>query len=166
MVSRQKKSVLHLSWACMMYMVCGQSMIWYSVMLQMTQWTRFCLHYIQHLIHTDGFRSYNRLLKVLLISIGSQSFIEIWRLITLCFISNLEHFGLSLWILARHNLLLLPKKYTLSEEQKTFYHIHQRHTAPDLIDGTNKPSCSSDMFSFGRIFKSCVFFSYSYCPAS
>lgn len=52
------------------------------------------------------------------------------------------------------------RKYTLSEEQKTFYRVHHRHIAPDIVDGVNKPSYSSDMFSFGHIFKSII----SYFP--
>ena len=46
------------------------------------------------------------------------------------------------------------RKYNLTEEQKEMYRTHHSHIAPELIDGSSKPSYSSDMFSFGRIFKS------------
>lgn len=48
------------------------------------------------------------------------------------------------------------RKYTLSEEQKSTYRTSHGHIAPDLIDGVNKPSCASDMYSYGRIFKTII----------
>ena len=45
------------------------------------------------------------------------------------------------------------KKYELSDTQKRYYRTYHRHIAPDLIDGINAPSPSSDMFSYGRLFK-------------
>lgn len=43
------------------------------------------------------------------------------------------------------------KKYLLTEEQKKEYRIMHKHIAPDLVDGTTRPSLSSDIYSYGRI---------------
>ena len=48
------------------------------------------------------------------------------------------------------------KKYSLTAEQKKEYRIKHKHIAPDLVDGITKPSPSSDIYSYGRIFKSIV----------
>lgn len=48
------------------------------------------------------------------------------------------------------------KQYSLTEEQKKEYRINHKHIAPDLVDGIAKPSPSSDIYSYGRIFKSVV----------
>ena len=56
------------------------------------------------------------------------------------------------------------QKYRLSEEQKQMYRAHHSHIAPDLIDGSSKPSYCSDMFSFGHVMKSVV--CYFPLPAS
>lgn len=50
-------------------------------------------------------------------------------------------------------------KYKLTELQKKQYREHHRHIAPDLIDGVTAPSSLSDMYSFGRIFKSVIQYS-------
>lgn len=47
-------------------------------------------------------------------------------------------------------------KYNLTEIEKQQYREQHKHIAPDLIDGISVPSSSSDMFSFGRIFKSII----------
>ena len=47
-------------------------------------------------------------------------------------------------------------KYKLMEKEKQEYREQHKHIAPDLIDGISSPSSSSDMYSFGRIFKSTI----------
>lgn len=46
----------------------------------------------------------------------------------------------------------------LSEREKKFYKKHHSHIAPEVIDGTHRPSVKSDVFSFGVIAKklSCI----------
>ena len=48
------------------------------------------------------------------------------------------------------------RKYSLTEDEKKEYRAKHKHIAPDLVDGTNKPSPSSDIYSYGRIIKSIV----------
>ena len=48
------------------------------------------------------------------------------------------------------------KKYNLAKEAKQEYRTIHRHIAPDLVDGIVKPSTSSDIYSYGRIFKSII----------
>ena len=50
-------------------------------------------------------------------------------------------------------------RYKLSEDEKQQYRQIHKHIAPDLIDGMCIPSPSSDMYSFGRIFKNIVCYS-------
>ena len=48
------------------------------------------------------------------------------------------------------------KKYSLTEEAKKEYRVFHKHIAPDVVDGIAKPSTLSDMYSYGRVFKSIV----------
>ena len=50
-------------------------------------------------------------------------------------------------------------RYKLSEEEKQQYRQIHKHIAPDLIDGICIPSPSSDMYSYGRVFKNIVCYS-------
>ena len=45
------------------------------------------------------------------------------------------------------------KKYNLSFSEKLHYHLHYRHIAPEIIDGTMKQSIFSDIYSAGRIMR-------------
>lgn len=47
-------------------------------------------------------------------------------------------------------------KYNLTEEAKKEYRVFHKHIAPDVVDGIVRPSTSSDMYSYGRVFKSIV----------
>ena len=46
--------------------------------------------------------------------------------------------------------------YSLTEEQRKEYRINHKHIAPDLVDGIARPTPSSDIYSYGRVFKSIV----------
>lgn len=48
------------------------------------------------------------------------------------------------------------KKYSLTEEAKKEYRVFHKHIAPDVVDGIVKPSTSSDIYSYRRVFKSIV----------
>lgn len=45
------------------------------------------------------------------------------------------------------------KKYDLSLSEKLHYHVHYRHIAPEVIDGTMKQSMLSDIYSAGKIMR-------------
>lgn len=47
-------------------------------------------------------------------------------------------------------------KYNLTDSEKKQYWTQHKHIAPDLIDGVSTPSVSSDIYSFGRIFKNLI----------
>ena len=44
-----------------------------------------------------------------------------------------------------------PKRYRLTEEEKSYYRIHHHHIAPEVIDGIYPQSVKSDVYSLGRI---------------
>lgn len=48
------------------------------------------------------------------------------------------------------------KKYVLTELEKLEYKKRYKHIAPDLVDGITKPGTASDIYSFGRLFKSVI----------
>ena len=50
-------------------------------------------------------------------------------------------------------------RYKLSDSEKQQYRQIHKHIAPDLIDGVCVPSPSSDMYSYGRVFKNIVCYS-------
>lgn len=50
-------------------------------------------------------------------------------------------------------------RYNLTEGEKQQYRQIHKHIAPDLIDGICVPSPSSDMYSYGRVFKNIVGYS-------
>ena len=56
----------------------------------------------------------------------------------------------------KSDLIQNTKKYSLTKEQKKEYRVKHKHIAPDLVDGITKPSPLSDIYSYGRIFKSIV----------
>jgi serine/threonine protein kinase len=45
------------------------------------------------------------------------------------------------------------KKYNLSFSEQLHYHLHYRHIAPEVINGTMKQSVFSDIYSAGRIMR-------------
>ncbi|XP_065888089.1 mitogen-activated protein kinase kinase kinase 7-like [Dysidea avara] len=45
------------------------------------------------------------------------------------------------------------KQYTLSPYEKTLHYTHHPHLAPEVIEGTSKQTCASDMFAVGRLLK-------------
>ena len=45
------------------------------------------------------------------------------------------------------------RRYTLSPDEKTLHYAHSPHLAPEVIEGTSKQTCASDIFAAGRIFK-------------
>lgn len=51
-------------------------------------------------------------------------------------------------------------KYKLTEDEKKRYRDIHKHIAPDLVDGISIPSPSSDMYSYGRIFKNIVCYTH------
>ncbi|XP_065892634.1 tyrosine-protein kinase CSK-like isoform X2 [Dysidea avara] len=48
------------------------------------------------------------------------------------------------------------QKYSLTKHQQEEYRSKHQHIAPDLIDGTNRPSPKSDIYSYGRMFRTVV----------
>ena len=45
------------------------------------------------------------------------------------------------------------RRFTLSPDEKTLHYVHSPHLAPEIVEGTSKQSCASDIFAAGRIFK-------------
>jgi len=45
------------------------------------------------------------------------------------------------------------KHYTLSPYEKTLHYTHHPHLAPEVIEGTSKQTCASDIFAVGRLLK-------------
>ena len=47
----------------------------------------------------------------------------------------------------------LGKLFKLNDDEKSLYHVHHSHIAPEVIDGARKQSTASDMFSVGKLFQ-------------
>ena len=51
-------------------------------------------------------------------------------------------------------------RYKLTALEKKQYLEQHKHIAPDVVDGVCSPSFSSDIYSYGRIFKYLICYSY------
>jgi len=45
------------------------------------------------------------------------------------------------------------KQYNVSLSEKTLHYIHYAHLAPEVIEGTSKQTCASDIFATGKLFE-------------
>ena len=57
--------------------------------------------------------------------------------------------------LGKSRLLAQAKRYNLTDEERSYYRIHHKHIAPELINGTHSQSFRSDVYSLGRIVLQC-----------